>query len=434
MSLDSAGFANSDALDAFMVFPAPLALLDPAGHPELVNARFRDRFSVEELNEATLRMLAHDPNGIWHDVGLTRGDAESPAVRARAVRTSHRVLLIVDDPDGGEHNVDAMRARINDLERLTTTDYLTGAWNRKHLDRVIESELPRSLATRQPLSLILLDLDHFKKINDTFGHVVGDIVLRELVRLVRSNTRTSDLLFRWGGEEFVVLVSAAGYRRAEIVADKLRQTVAGHTFDGAGTVTVSLGVAERDGDEDANAWFRRLDDALYEAKGAGRNRVIVARRGNSDRWAAEGGVSALHLVWQEGYECGDPTIDDQHRELFEFGNNLIAASLQQPADLAAIKAAVDALLVHVTRHFADEEAILARLHYDQLEEHQRAHAGLVRRALAMAAKLEAREVGAGAIVEFLAQDVVARHLMAVDRAFFPLFRRESAAPQLPQRG
>jgi hemerythrin len=243
-----------------------------------------------------------------------------------------------------------------------------------------------------------------------------------MVRLVRGHNRASDVLFRWGGEEFVVLVASAGYRRAEIVAENLRRAVAAHSFEGAGSVTISLGVAEHNGGESADAWFTRLDKALYDAKRAGRNRVVVARQGNSDAWAAEGGASALHLVWQEGYECGNSTIDAEHRELFTLANKLIDASLLAPTTPSAVKAALDPLLAHVKRHFADEEAILASLDYEQLAEHKRAHAGLVQRAGSMAARLDAGETSLGAIVEFLAQDVVARHLLAVDRAFFPLFR------------
>lgn len=428
LTAQSAGSATSEMLETFMEFPVPLALLDSDGHLERVNSRFLEWFGADGLDAASLRALAHEANGEWRPVTAKHGGA---VVRARTLQLhlSQRILLILEDPNGGEHHgeLDALHARISDLEQLAATDHLTGAWNRAHFDRVIESELARSLANRQPLSLIMLDIDHFKNVNDTFGHAVGDTVLCELVQLVRSRIRASDLLFRWGGEEFVVLLSSAGYRRAESVAENLRQAVASHTFEGAGVVTVTLGVAEHDGDEDAITWFRRMDDSLYEGKQSGRNRVVVARRGNSDVWAAEGGGSALHLVWQEGYECGDPTIDAEHRELFLLANKLIDAILPEQVQPAAVRAALEELLAHVQHHFADEEAILARLHYDNLVEHRRAHAGLIQRALAMAAKLDAGELSLGAVVEFIAQHVIARHLAVMDRAFFPLFRKASTA-------
>ncbi len=427
-------------LAAFISFPAPLALLDAQGRTTLVNSRFRSQFSESAPAAAALRTLAQNPDGIWQSIPLAPLEGRNPdamhltppaadtnpgVVRVRAIRAGPRVLLIVEDPDSSATHaeLEAMHAHIAELETRASTDHLTGVWNRAHLDQVLEAELVRSMVDRQPLSLILFDIDHFKRINDMHGHAAGDSVLRELVQLARTRLRATDILFRWGGEEFVVLVSSTGYRRAEGIAENLRTTVAGHSFTVAGTVTISLGVAEHNGDEDAHSWFRRMDAALYEAKESGRNRTVVSRRGNSDAWAAEGGASALHLTWQEGYECGDATIDGEHQELFRLANTLIDASLQAKADPKGMNSLLDQFLQHVQRHFADEEAILSRLNYGQLAEHQRAHEGLVRRALTMAARFESGDGSVGELVEFLAQDVVARHLIAVDRAFFPLIAR-----------
>ncbi|MBP8298533.1 MAG: diguanylate cyclase, partial [Burkholderiales bacterium] len=409
--------ANAEILDAFMAFPAPLAFLGKDGHPELLNDVFRERFGEADLDAEVLHALALESGTEPRSARLT---PVAPAASVRTVRTPHRIMLIVDTDDGrtGNTELETLHARITELERLSATDHLTGAWNRAHLDAVIAAELARSQTNRQPLSLVLFDIDHFKQVNDTFGHAAGDSVLCELVRLVRGRTRASDLLFRWGGEEFVVLVASAGYRHAGIVAEKLRLEVAGQVFDAAGPVTISLGVAEHDGSETAQSWFGRLDAALYEAKDSGRNRVVVSRRGSSDAWAAGGGASALHLIWMEGYECGEPVIDAEHRELFRLANALIDAAVQKPA---AVAGELDALLEHVRLHFADEEAILARMGYAHLEEHQRAHAGLLRRAAMLQDEVRSGKARLGAVVEFLAQDVVARHMIAVDRAFFPLF-------------
>lgn len=242
------------------------------------------------------------------------------------------MLLFVGDASAaeGRDGLDALRARIADLERLVATDHLTDAWSRAHFDRVIETELARSLTVRQPLSLVLLDIDHFKKVNDRLGQVAGDSILRELVRLLRSRVRASDLVFRWEGREFVVLISSAGYRGAERVAENLRQAVAGHSFEGVGPITISLGAAEHDRDEDAAGWFRRADEALYEAKRGGRNCVVVSRRGNSDAWAAAGRTSALQLICQEGYECGNAIVDGEHSGLFLRANRLLEAVSLEP--------------------------------------------------------------------------------------------------------
>jgi diguanylate cyclase (GGDEF)-like protein len=269
---------NDDMLEAFMRFPAPLAMLDLDGHVELANSRFMEHFGPDRLDTAGL--VSQVPKGLatWQPINLAPQDLHRAGLRARAIRTSGRILLMIDDSAAPQlrSELDELHGRIDTLERLAATDHLTGAWNRAHLDRVIESELARSQANRQALSLILFDIDHFKKINDRFGHAVGDSVLRELVQVVNRNIRPSDMLFRWGGEEFVVLVSAAGYRRADIVAEKLRTAVAEHRFGTAGTVTISLGVAEHAGGEDAATWFRRMDAALYG--GAQSRGGLAARR------------------------------------------------------------------------------------------------------------------------------------------------------------
>lgn len=409
-----------------MEFPVPLALLDADGHPEQVNLMFQKWCEDDNLDATSLRALAHNPNGVWQPI-VTKHSGSKVRVRTLPLHMSRRTLLILDDQSGGKRNdeLNALRARISILEQLATTDHLTGTWNRAHFDRVIKSEIARSLESRHPLSLIMFDIDHFKNVNDTFGHAVGDIVLRELTQLVHSHTRVSDLLFRWGGEEFVVLLSSTGYRHAENVAESLRQAVAHHTFKGAGAVTISLGVAEHDGNEDTATWFQRLDKSLYEGKQSGRNCVVVARRGNSDVWATESESSPLHLVWLEGYECGEPTIDAEHRELFMRANKLIDASLSVGMKSAKIKLTLEKFLAHLQHHFSDEEAILAQLQYDRLTEHQRAHTGLIRRAHTMLSQLDAGELSTGTIIEFLTQDVILRHLLTMDRAFFPLFHKAS---------
>jgi diguanylate cyclase (GGDEF)-like protein/hemerythrin-like metal-binding protein len=413
-------------IESFMSFPAPLVLADLKAIPRLVNAQFSAHYGAATLDSAS---LLNAPTGNEAVVNLHGGAADGITAHVWVIRTPHWILLVfkgfLDAASDGQ--ITWLRDRVTELERLADTDHLTGAWNRAHLDRVIDVELARSVATQQPLSLVLFDIDHFKRINDTFGHAVGDSVLRELVDRVRARLRSADVLFRWGGEEFVVLVSSGGYRNAASVAKNLRVVVEERPFETAGSVTISLGVAEHVDNETAKEWFERLDAALYTAKESGRNRVVVDERGNSDVWVAASG--ALHLKWQEGYESGNATIDAEHRELFQLANTLIDNAMRSESEPAAFHVALDTLLTHITRHFADEEAILASYHYGELEQHKRAHAGLLRRAGELKARIKRGEAGLGAIVEYLAQDVVARHMMAVDRAFFPLFSSlERAAP------
>ncbi len=313
-----------------------------------------------------------------------------------------------------------LHERIAELERLVSTDCLTGLWNRAHFERLVKAELDRSLRYRQPVSLILFDIDHFKHANDLYGHQAGDTVLREMALVANATIRSADSIFRWGGEEFAVLATSTGYRGAGRLAESLRGQVAQHRFPGVGDITISLGVAEHVGADSAEEWFRRADEMLYAAKEMGRNRVNVDVRGNSDTWATENGPAALSLVWQEAYECGEPGIDSEHRELFELANTLIQASLDR-AGPERVGPAFDRLLDHVARHFASEEALLEKHGYARLDAHRRAHAGLLCRAIDLKTAAAAGQVKLGSVVEFLANDVVARHLFGADRDFFPLF-------------
>lgn len=316
-----------------------------------------------------------------------------------------------------------LHSRITELERHARIDPLTGLWNRAQFNQIVEKELDRSVRYHQPVSLLLLDIDHFKRINDEHGRQAGDAVLREFARVTLAATTVSDEYFRWGGDRFAALTIGTGYRAAARLAKNLREIVANHRFPGVGRVTVSIGVAEHNSAEDTQDWLRRADAMLGSAKQKGRDRVSVDPQGSSDHWASDRGASALHLVWQEAYECGEPTIDGQHYKLFELANHLIEEFLASNDNFERIAPAYECLAEHIAQHFTDEEAILLRSGYARLEAHRRAHAGLLGHAARLRDAVLNGDARLGALIEFIADDVVARHLFKADRDFFPLFSR-----------
>lgn len=168
---------------------------------------------------------------------------------------------------------DDLRAANAELHRLATTDALTGAWNRRHFEQAVEVEIAQARRYGKPLSIVLFDIDHFKSINDRYGHHTGDRVLVALIQLVRRNLRNTDVLVRWGGEEFVVMMPHCGLTEAAGQAENLRALVAAWPFPVVGTVTASFGVGELKPYETLEASFQRVDQAMYTAKSAGRNRV-----------------------------------------------------------------------------------------------------------------------------------------------------------------
>lgn len=160
------------------------------------------------------------------------------------------------------------------LERIAATDRLTGAANRASFEEQLLAEQQRP--DRAPFSVLLFDIDGFKRINDTWGHARGDAVLKEIVRRVRATLRSTDTLARWGGEEFAVLLPQTEAAEARVVAEKIRHALVHQPFERVGDVTASIGVAMALGGESGASLLGRADEALYRAKRDGRNRVEVS--------------------------------------------------------------------------------------------------------------------------------------------------------------
>jgi diguanylate cyclase (GGDEF)-like protein len=158
-------------------------------------------------------------------------------------------------------------------------DALTGLFNRRWLDEVLERQCRRCAADGTALSLILVDIDHFKLINDEFGHLFGDEALKTVAGFLRKSTRPLDMAARFGGEEFALLLYAIDLRGALDIAERIRADIEGAKIPGPGSesfLTVSLGVAELQEFEMPTGLLHNADRALYEAKHLGRNRVVLA--------------------------------------------------------------------------------------------------------------------------------------------------------------
>ena len=162
------------------------------------------------------------------------------------------------------------------LEHLASRDPLTGVANRRAMERELHIAAEAFRRHRLPVGLAVMDIDHFKRINDAAGHEAGDHVLVEFSRLVQARCRAGDRLFRYGGEEFVLLLPGTGVDELRRVVDELRRAVATQMRVGDGPVTVSIGGAVLAPGEDTAAWLARADSAMYEAKRLGRDRVVVA--------------------------------------------------------------------------------------------------------------------------------------------------------------
>jgi len=186
----------------------------------------------------------------------------------------------------------AARSSAASHELDANTDPLTGIANRRRLDAELVAAVDRARAIGRPLSVVSFDLDEFKGINDRFGHDAGDAVLIEVVARVRRVTRSRDLLGRWGGEEFLLVLDDCDEATGATIAEACRGAIAGDPVSGVGTITASFGVATLVDGEDCEGLLRRLDRRLYAAKSAGRNRVAAGEAADGGSDVCRGQASA----------------------------------------------------------------------------------------------------------------------------------------------
>ncbi|NOW04944.1 GGDEF domain-containing protein [Clostridium beijerinckii] len=163
----------------------------------------------------------------------------------------------------------------NKLQLEVITDKLTNIYNRRYFEETVVNKILQLDKEKHLVSMLVLDIDHFKKVNDTYGHSAGDLVLSETAMIIKQCLRKEDILVRWGGEEFVAVLPFTDSKESTIIAETIRLSIENHKFKFVNKITVSIGIAEKDIVEDFHSWFRRADNALYNAKENGRNAVCV---------------------------------------------------------------------------------------------------------------------------------------------------------------
>ncbi len=381
-----------------------------------------DEFSAGKarLAYATVRFPCRDEGGVVIGTGFVAIDISqrvraAPDTKARLDRAQRTIATL-------EHAVDEMRLR-------TATDLLTGALTRERMEDAVQREVRRRERYGHPASLVFIDLDRFKAVNDVHGHLAGDRVLREFCAMAQATMRATELLGRWGGEEFIVLLPNSGLTSARLLAERIRGALAEHRFPGVGQVTASFGIAELRPGESVADWIARADAGMYRAKAAGRNCVAANLPAEADRSGRDPvDCQVVRLVWNDLYGSGDPCIDAQHRGLFDDANTVLAATVGGlPADEIAVL--VDDFIARIATHFRDEEAIFRAAGYQDADGHARLHVALLERAMHLSHRHAEGRLAAGELFEFLMHTIVARHICHEDRKFFPCLRKpDRAAP------
>lgn len=300
------------------------------------------------------------------------------------------------------------------MHRLAFYDPLTNLPNR----RLLQLRLKEAMADEgRELALMFIDLDHFKPINDTFGHETGDVLLNMVAERMRHCVREQDLVARLGGDEFVILLPDIS-DEALAVADHLHQSLR-HPFrvdeEQELRISSSIGVAlYPEHGTDPKTLMHHADQAMYQAKGRGRGRVCLFTAGLDPELGS--------LLWQNSHECGHPRIDAEHRQLFVLTNRLLERMKDNSEHPALYLESLEGLFEMARHHFAFEEQMLAELDYAELASHQQDHQRLLHRASQLMTAARAGELGNDELLNFIIQELVVGHMSQADRRYFPLIK------------
>lgn len=333
-----------------------------------------------------------------------------------------KVTRLIDDKgiiryEGLLSNIQERKHYEENLLNRSITDALTGIFNRSRFDEVVQEEIERNHRYGENVTLMIFDLDFFKRVNDTYGHDVGDRVLVTVAETVKKEIRTTDIFARWGGEEFAILMPFTDGESGVRVAEKVRLSLEAVVHKDVGQVTASFGVSEYRTEETYVDWFKRVDAALFEAKHDGRNRVRLQSTDPVDR-----SLGMVKLAWKQVYESGNEDIDREHKQLLVLANELILTSLmidQHDKETEAIQR----IMIHIQEHFTHEIIILKENRYNKLEEHGKIHSALLEQMVKLEKMYLNHEIKASAFFSVIVDDIIVGHLINEDSKFFSLWKK-----------
>ena len=306
-------------------------------------------------------------------------------------------------------------SKTNRLYKRATHDSLTGIFNRSYFKDKFSTELIENCKNGSVFSIVLFDIDYFKQINDEYGHQKGDEALIGITKLVSKLIRKSDLFFRWGGEEFLILLPGARIEEATRVSEKIRREIEKLKIKGIRKLTASFGVTQCKVDDNQESMFKRVDNSLYLAKLTGRNKVVYNEEiyiGISD--------SLINIDWGPFFKSGNDQIDKEHEQLISLSNEIISNCFKKD-NKEEMLVLFKQLLDHVVKHFENEEKILEQYKYKEYEQHKLIHEDLVVKAKNMYKSLESGIISPVTVVKYVVQDVIVGHIIKNDFDFFELF-------------
>ncbi len=301
---------------------------------------------------------------------------------------------------------------------------MTGANNRGHFIELANRDILRGARYKETLVLLLIDIDHFKAVNDTYGHSVGDEALKKMVEVCKSEIRSFDTFGRIGGEEFAILLTKSDATTGFHFAERLRKAVEQSilvTDKGVVRFTISVGAVVFAGNHfSLDLLMKKADSALYKAKELGRNQTVIEdERVEKDKTLEVQQKGLIRLEWSNDYESSNKLINEQHQELFRLSNMLLAALIDSK-DKDICLQYMEELISHVVKHFNTEEDILKTIGYPGYEEHRQIHLELTKLSSKIVKRYKEGQIGLAEVFNFLVIQVVKQHMLEEDQKFFNL--------------
>lgn len=422
---------NENIIKLFRSMKGALFLVDEEGNIMNNNSGAVDIVSV---NESEIKNSNIGRVVKWFDISIINiikdviSGAECDGLEVKIEDKNEKVLTLLISATKGRYrrkqvvlitayDITAQKKAEEILKNMAIKDELTELYNRHFLESIIKAEIERSKRYEFPISAAILDIDNFKKINDKWGHPVGDTILKETAKILRENSRESDYEVRIGGEEFVILMPHTNLEGAYSVAEKLRKAIEENTHPIVGRYTASFGVAERAMDESYFELYNRMDNALYKAKKSGKNCVVKSTLNNKQKIESS-------LEWTDKWNSGEETIDAQHRELIDLIDKIIDGSISLE-DNDSLEYNLNLLMNHLQEHFIYEEKVLAEEDYIYLVEHQKIHASLLEKSYRLKEQAIKGQISIEDLLEFMLHDVIIGHILKEDTKFFELFQKKS---------
>ena len=432
-------------LNAFNYAAIGMALVAPDGNWLKVNNALCAiiGYSEEELMGKTFQDITH-PDDLDEDLMLVQrmlaGHIDTYQMEKRYFHSDghiiHVLLSVSLVKDQNQEplffisqiqDISQRKQLESDLSRMAREDELTKVFNRRYFYEIGNREVIRGNRFRESQALMMIDIDHFKRVNDTYGHETGDIVLRAMAEECGRSLRSVDVFGRLGGEEFAALLLNTDSEIARMLAERIRKRIEDfvvETPEGLIQFTISIGlVTFTESNLPLDALLKLADKALYTAKGSGRNKVVMHAATPDPEPLPTDSIrtSLVRLEWEKGYESGCQTIDRQHRGLFLLANDLLGAIISGAPDTEVDSIAND-LMKDMIVHFRSEDMIFRKAGYPGADVHSRIHAGIIQDMESILKRFKKQQASVADLFNLLAIKVIKEHFLTEDRQFFPYLR------------